>query len=117
MVELPSELRREGLARELEAAIRGDLAEASEESAKLTIYSRSELRHAQIAFAFLVGCLFVSNLIDRAAGDQGLADSIAQGLVVLGWVAMWGPVDRFFRAVFHRRYRELAAVPIEVNWD
>ena len=44
MVELPSELRREGLARELEAAIRGDPAEASEESAKLTIYSRSELR-------------------------------------------------------------------------
>lgn len=119
-VEIPSELRRDGLAGQLESAIRGDLRETSAESAKLTIYSRSELRQAQIAFVFLVGCLFASNIVDRVSGDEGLADSISQGLVVLGWVAMWGPADRFFRAVVrrlnHKRFRELAEVPIEVTW-
>lgn len=120
IVEVPAELRRDGLAKQLEAAIRADLRETSAESAKLTIYSHSELRQAQIAFVFLVGCLFASNLVDRYTGDEGLADSISQGLVVLGWVAMWGPADRFFRAIVrrlnHRRYRELAEVPIEVTW-
>lgn len=117
-VELPPELDRGGLARELERAVRNDLSATSEQTAKLRIYSRSELRRAQIAFGFLVLCLFLANMVDRYLGDQGLVDSVAQGLVVLGWVAMWGPADRFFRAVYkrlsHRRYRELAAVPIEV---
>jgi hypothetical protein len=119
-IEMPDALRGDGLADKLQAAIRSDLQETSAETAKLMIYSRSELRQAQIAFAFLVGCIFISNMIDRVADDQGFVDSVAQGLVVLGWVAMWGPADRFFRAVFkrlsHKRYRELAAVPIEVKW-
>jgi hypothetical protein len=120
-VEVPVELRRDGLAAQLESAIRGDLRETSKESAKLTIYSRSELRQAQIAFVFLVVCLLASNLIDKLTEDVGLADSVSQGVVVLGWVAMWGPADRFFRAVFrrlsHKRFRELAEVPIEVTWN
>ena len=120
-VELPTELRRPGLAGKLEAAIRADLEETAAETSKLRIYSRAELRQAQIAFVFLVVCLFASNLVDRATGDEGFFDSVSQGLVVLGWVAMWGPADRFFRAVVrrlsHRRYRELAAVPIEVVWN
>jgi hypothetical protein len=118
---VPSELREPGLGEKLESAVRADLVETSLETAKLRIYSRAQLRQAQIAFVFLVGCLFASNMIDRYYGDQGLVDSVAQGLVVLGWVAMWGPADRFFRAVFkrlsHKRYRELAAVPIDVTWD
>lgn len=120
-VEIPTELRRDGLASELQTAIRADLRETSEESAKLRIYSRGELRQAQIAFVFLVGCLLASNLIDELTADVGLADSVSQGLVVLGWVAMWGPADRFFRAVYrrlsHKRFRELAEVPIEVSWN
>jgi hypothetical protein len=120
-IELPTELRREGLAEKLERAVRSDLEATSEETGKLRSYSRAGLRQAQIAFAFLVGCIFLSNLVDRATGDQGIFDSIAQGLVVLGWVAMWGPADRFFRAIFkrlsHKRYRELAAVPIQVSWN
>jgi len=120
-VEVPSALRRDGLAAELEAAIRADLHASSEESSKLRIYSRGELRQAQIAFVFLVGCLLASNVVDKLTADVGLADSVSQGLVVLGWVAMWGPADRFFRALYrrlsHKRFRELAAVPIEVTWN
>jgi hypothetical protein len=120
-VELPEEMKRPGLAGELESAIRRDLRETADDAGKLGIYSRSNLRQAQIAFVFLVVCLFISNMVDRAAGDQGFFDSVAQGLVVLGWVAMWGPADKLFRALTrrlsHKRYRELAEVPIEVTWD
>jgi hypothetical protein len=120
-VVLPKELERPGLADELDSAIRRDLRETADDAGKLGIYSRSNLRQAQIAFVFLVVCLFISNLVDQAAGDQGFFDSVAQGLVVLGWVAMWGPANTLFRAltrrVSHKRYRELAEVPIEVAWD
>jgi hypothetical protein len=120
-VEVPSELRRPGLGEELEGAIRSDLRETAAETSKLRIYSRSELRQAQIAFAFLIACLLVSNEIDDAWGDHSAADTVAQGLVVLGWVALWGPADRLFRALTrrltHKRYRELAEVPIEVSWN
>jgi hypothetical protein len=120
-VVMPSELRRAGLEEELKAAIRNDLRETAEETSKLAVYSRSNLRQAQIAFAFLVVCLFISNMVDRAAGEEGFFDSLAQGLVVLGWVAMWGPADKLFRGLTqrlsHKRYRELAEVPIEVAWD
>lgn len=120
-VVLPEEVKRPGLARDLESAIRRDLSETADEAGSITIYSRSNLRQAQIAFAFLVVCLFISNMVDRAAGEEGFFDSVAQGLVVLGWVAMWGPADKLFRGLTRRlsykRYRELAEVPIEVAWD
>ncbi len=120
-VALPSELKRPGLDGELESAIRRDLRETAEETGKFAIYSRSALRQAQIAFVFLVVCLFISNMVDRAAGEEGFFDSVAQGLVVLGWVAMWGPADKLFRALTerlsHKRYRELAEVPIQVEFD
>jgi hypothetical protein len=60
----------------------------------------------------------------RAGLDSGLRDalftSISQGLVVLGWVAMWQPAQQVFHAVSRRlsrgRYRELSQVPIEIAW-
>ena len=45
---------------------------------------------------------------------------ISQGLVVLGWVAMWQPAQQMFQGVSlwlsRNRYEELAQVPIEVTW-
>jgi hypothetical protein len=119
-VEVPADQRRNGLGRQLEKAIRHDLEETRDYSHELKIYSRSELRQAQIAFVFLVLCLLASTLVDRASNDDAVLGSVSQGLVVLGWVAMWGPADKFFRGISrrlsYRRYRELAEVPIEVTW-
>lgn len=119
-IQLPEELRRDGLGPRLESAVRRDLVETAEETAELKIYTRSQLRQAQIAFVFLVACLLASTLVDRATADDAFFGSVSQGLVVLGWVAMWGSADTFFRGVSrrlsHRRYRELAEVPIEVIW-
>ncbi|MSO41814.1 MAG: hypothetical protein EXQ70_08005 [Solirubrobacterales bacterium] len=116
-VEIPSDQRREGLAPQLEKAIRNDLEETRDDSRELKIYTRSELRHAQIAFVFLIICQLGSTLMSN---DGAVLRSVSQGLVVLGWVAMWGPADKFFRGISrrlsYRRYKELADVPIEVSW-
>jgi hypothetical protein len=119
-VQLPAEEERDGLAERLERAIRHDLESTYEGSRRLRSRSRSQRRQTRIAFVFLVACLVVSGLIDRLAGGDPLIEGISQGFVVLGWVALWGPADRGFRAVARRLsrkdYRELAQVPIEVTW-
>jgi hypothetical protein len=109
-----------GLDRRLEAAIRHDLEATYEESRTLHVFSPGERREALIAFSFLVLTLVSSSLIDQATGDSAFVEGISQGLVVLGWVALWRPAEQVFRAVSRNlsrgRYRELARVPIEVTW-
>jgi hypothetical protein len=119
-VQLPEVERREGLGERLQSAIRHDLGEAYEASKHLFIFSRGERREALLAFSFLVACLVASSLIDQATENHTVFVGISQGLVVLGWVAMWQPAQQMFHAVSlwlsKARYEELAQVPIEVTW-
>ncbi len=120
-VELPVDGRRDGLGQRVQEAIRNDLASAYEDSRKLVVFpERSERREAFVAFAFLVTCLVASSLFDQVTRNETLFVGISQGLVVLGWVAMWQPAQQLFAAVSlwlsRDRYRELARVPIEVSW-
>lgn len=119
-VELPVEQRRAGAGEEVETAIRHDLERAYEASKHLFIFTRSERREALIAFSFLVVCLLASSLLDRATDDDALFVGVSQGLVVLGWVAMWQPAQQMVQAVSLRlskgRYEELARIPIAVSW-
>jgi hypothetical protein len=119
-IELPAEQGREDLAGWLQAAVRHDLAATYEASKRLRVFTPGERREAWIAFCFLVVSLFASSLVDDLTANDALFVSISQGLVVLGWVAMWQPAQQVFQAVSrrlsHRRYRELAQVPIEIVW-
>jgi hypothetical protein len=119
-VELPVEQRRERVGEDVERAIRHDLERAYEASKHLFIFTRSERREALIAFSFLVVCLLASSLLDRVTEDDALFVGVSQGLVVLGWVAMWQPAQQMVQAVSLRlskaRYEELARIPIEVSW-
>ena len=58
-------------------------------------------------------------IIDRYTSDTGLLDAISRGIVLLGWVALWRPAERYVRAISRRlnrrRYRELAKVPIDFD--
>jgi hypothetical protein len=69
---------------------------------------------------FLVVCLLASSLFDKVTANEALFTSVSQGLVVLGWVAMWQPAQQVFHAVSRRlsrsRYRELSQVPVEIAW-
>ncbi len=119
-VELPEGERRDGLGERLQEAIRHDLNEAYEASKHLFVFTRGERREAAVAFSFLVVCLIASNLFDEATANETLFVGVSQGLVVLGWVAMWQPAQQMFQAVSlwlsRNRYHELSQVPIEVTW-
>ena len=94
IVQLPTDLRRDDLGREMAAAIRNDLERTWEQSGRLRTFSRGERHEAWLAFAFLAVCLFLSSMVDKVGGDDGLLDGISQGIVVLGWVALWRPAQR-----------------------
>jgi len=100
--------------------MRRDLEQTYEASKRLHVFTRSERREAAVAFMFLVICLLAASLIDSATANDALFTSISQGLVVLGWVAMWQTAQQVFQAVSRRlsrsRYRELSQVPIEIAW-
>jgi hypothetical protein len=120
-VQLPTDERRPGLESDLEAAIRNDLSQTYEASKRLHIFTRGERREAEVAFLFLVVCLLASSLVDKATANEALFTGISQGLLVLGWVAMWQPAQQVFHAVSRRlsrkRYHELSQVPIEIAWE
>jgi hypothetical protein len=119
-VELPVEQRRDGRGEQVQAAIRHDLERAHDASQHIFRFTRSERREATVAFSFLVVCLVASSLFDEWTDNEALFVGISQGLVVLGWVAMWQPAQQMFQAVSRwlsrSRYEELAQVPIEVTW-
>lgn len=119
-VELPVEQRRDGRGEQVQSAIRNDLENAYEASKHLFVATRSERRETFVAFSFLVVCLVASSLFDRWTNNQALFVGISQGLVVLGWVAMWQPAQLMFQSVSQwlsrSRYEELAEIPIEVTW-
>jgi hypothetical protein len=119
-VELPVGQRRDGVGEAVEAAIGRDLDDAYRASRNLMAFKRSERREALIAFGFLVVCLLASTLIDQVTENDALFTSISQGLVVLGWVAMWQPAQQMVQAISlrlsKRSYQELAGLPVRVSW-
>jgi hypothetical protein len=46
-----------------------------------------------IGIAFLAVCLFARSLL--LASSSTAAHIVAEGLLIVGWVAMWGPLDIF----------------------
>lgn len=47
-----------------------------------------------IGLLFLVACLWLRQLLDAFAGAAGM-EIMSEGLLILGWVAMWRPVEIF----------------------
>ncbi|MBI1239298.1 MAG: hypothetical protein GC199_08135 [Alphaproteobacteria bacterium] len=71
-----------------------------------------------IGVAFLALCLLLRSLLGDSAGPW-LSGFLGEGLLILGWVAMWGPLNTFLYewwpvAGRAQRYRRLAEVPIRV---
>lgn len=74
-----------------------------------------------IGLLFLVACLSLRQLIETFTAGPGMA-VVAEGLLILGWVAMWRPVEIFLydwwpelgrRRVFTR----IARMHVEVRTD
>ena len=71
-----------------------------------------------IGAGFLVLCLFVRQLLLSSAGTvQGM---LAEGLLIVGWVAMWGPLDVFLYGWWpiagrRRLFANLAKLNVELR--
>jgi hypothetical protein len=73
-----------------------------------------------IGIAVLGGCLFVGQIAREMLGDGAVADFFAEGLIILGWVANWRPLEIFlydwWPLVEKRRlYLRVASAPVELR--
>ena len=65
-------------------------------------------------------CLFVGQIVQEMLGDRPLAYFFVEGLIIIGWVANWRPLEIFLYdwwpvAQKRRLYLRLAAAPIELR--
>lgn len=82
----------------------------------------SELRRGRrslvIGLGFLVLCLIVRQLLPIANAAAGA--SLREGLLIVGWVAMWGPIDVFLYGWWpiagrRRMFARPAQIEVEVR--
>jgi hypothetical protein len=81
-------------------------------------------RHAKIAAWIGIVVLFlsiiVSSTLDRMS-DVVVVEGISQGILVVGWVALWAPAARFVVEVVphvfnRRRFSEFADIDVRFVW-
>lgn len=77
---------------------------------------RRALANLLIGVAFLAVCL----ALRQSLRDTGQFELLSEGLLIIGWVALWRPVENFLYdwwpvARRQRRLTRIAAMPVEVN--
>lgn len=102
------------------ACIHRSLHSASGRLREIDPLSRQEKVAARIGIAVLFGTIIVSTGLDRMSEDI-LIEGVAQGVLVLGWVALWRPTERFVVEVLphvfnRRRYAEFADIGVRIVW-
>ena len=102
------------------AAVTASLRAASQPLRIADPMPRSERIAARVGVLLLLACIVISTALDRAS-EEVLVEGLSQGILVLGWVSLWLPAERFVAGtiphVFNRkRYAEFAEIPVEVRW-
>jgi hypothetical protein len=69
-----------------------------------------------IGLLFLAACLTLRRTL-LAAGSH---DLLAEGLLIIGWVALWRPVEMFLYDWWpllrrRRRFASIASMPVEIR--
>jgi hypothetical protein len=123
----PFELAIRLPAHQLDAARKSDVARAvhnyfcqrSRESARRIRVLLREGRSALIiGLAFLAACMLLRQIAGSLA-DAPLRQVLQEGLLILGWVAMWRPLQVFLYdwwpvLRYGRLYRKLSAMPVRL---
>jgi len=104
----------------LGTAIRASLTSASGPLRRVDPLSRQEKIALRLGLAFWFASILVSTGIDRSSDDV-LAEGISQGIVVVGWVALWPPAARFMTEVVphifnRRRFAEFTDIEVRFVW-
>lgn len=102
------------------SAIRSSLKSASGPLRRVDPLSRQQKVAGAIGIVFLIASIIVSTAIDRASDDI-IAESLSQAVLVVGWVALWGPAARIIVEVVphvfnKRRYAEFADIAVRFVW-
>jgi hypothetical protein len=102
------------------AAIRADLHAATGPLKRVRPRPRHEKVAFRIGIAFLFICVGLSGALTRESNDV-IIQGIGQGILVIGWVALWGPAAHFaLEVVPHRlnrkRYAEFADIDVRFVW-
>lgn len=120
IVRAPARERSQTDEQAVRAALRADFRAHSGRYRDAARFSRRDWLSAWIGIAILLGSIAISTTLERLTDDVIVA-GIAQGIVVVGWVALWPPAQRFANDViphrFERRsYAGLAQLEIRFEW-
>jgi hypothetical protein len=82
--------------------------------------SRQEKVAATIGIAFLLVCVMVSTAMDQASSNVVVV-GLSQAILLVGWVALWRPAERFVVEVAphvfnRRRFAEFADIDVRFAW-
>jgi hypothetical protein len=73
-----------------------------------------------IGLGVLTACVLGGRLLEAMLGEQAMAPLFTEGLIILGWVANWRPIEIFLYdwwpiADLQNLFRRLAAAPVELS--
>jgi hypothetical protein len=102
------------------ASIHRSLRSASGPLRRIDPLSRQEKVAAWIGVAVLIVSVLASTMLDRLS-DALLVAGLSQAIVVVGWVAVWNPAQRFIVEVAphvfnRRRFAEFADIDVRFVW-
>jgi len=101
-------------------AIRRSLREASGPLRRIDPLTRQEKIAFWLGIFFWFLSIFLATAIDQASTDV-LASTVSQGIVLVGWVALWPPASRVLTEVLphyfnRRRIAQFAELPVRFQW-
>ena len=120
IVHLPRDQATLPEARNIEQAIHNYFAyRVAETRQRMRFHMREGRIAIFIGLAFLFACMSVRQLALSMA-DGTISQILAEGLLILGWVAMWRPLQIFLYdwwPIRHHRhlYSKLTAMPVEIR--
>jgi hypothetical protein len=121
IIRVPASERSRTDEQAVKTALRADFLAHTGSYLKAARLSHRERLSAFIGIAILLLSIAISTTLERLTGNVIVA-GIAQGIVVLGWVALWAPAQRFAIDLiphrFERRsYARLAQLEIRVEYE
>lgn len=102
------------------ASIRRSVHSASGRLRDIDPLPRHEKVAGRIGIGVLFGSIVISTALDRSS-ENVLIEGVSQGILVLGWVALWRPAAYFVGEVVphlfnRRRYAEFADIDVRIVW-
>jgi hypothetical protein len=121
IIHAPSQERADTDERAVRAAFRADLQSYSGPYRLAAGISHRERVSAWIGLLILLGSIALSTALEQLT-DNVIVAGIAQGIVVVGWVALWAPAQRFAvdilpHWVARPSYAKLADLKVRFAWD